>query len=399
MRKITGQGIVTIAGLLMSAMAVVALAQGTSAVGPSVKPAAVAKKAGSAPPASATKTKTAGKTAVKTSTANSATDDDSFWVEQLDMDGDGNVEDSSLVWDDEDKVLFAHSEGAFTCKNGATGSGEMLVATFAAGNARSRPPGSGFWVAAVDKGECGAQAAALWGCRFDASGSETACGIVTIDEKNDDVVIVTAQKVEILDGGWINETMVLKASIARLLGAGRPRPGDGPSRAGPRPGWRRWTMSGTSRWFPTSGSRGSTASSTVRGLVEVPVEKSFSDVMSDFDIGFLGHFEGRKNRWGFAFDILFLGLDAPVAESAPVLGALGISADVRQVMTEGLAFYRVANGGQKNNPSHVDVLVGARYFGTSAPAPERRPGDREADPELGRRARRPAFPRAPRARA
>ena len=105
---------------------------------------------------------------------------------------------------------------------------------------------------------------------------------------------------------------------------------------------------------------------TVRGLVEVPVEKSFSDVMSDFDIGFLGHFEGRKNRWGFAFDILFLGLDAPVAESAPVLGALGISADVRQVMTEGLAFYRVANGGQKNNPSHVDVLVGARYFGTSA---------------------------------
>jgi hypothetical protein len=194
MKNFAGQRILTIAGLLVGAVAAVALAQSATAVGPSVKPATVAKKAGTPPPASATKTKAAGKTAVKASTANSDTDDDSFWVEQLDMDGDGNVEDSSLVWDDEDKVLFAHSDGSFTCKNGATGSGELLVATFAAGNARNRPAGSGFWVAAVDKGECGAQAAALWGCRFDASGSETACGIVTIDEKNDDVVIVTAQK-------------------------------------------------------------------------------------------------------------------------------------------------------------------------------------------------------------
>jgi hypothetical protein len=46
----------------------------------------------------------------------------------------------------------------------------------------------------VDKGECGAQAAGLLGCKFDASGAETACGVVTIDEKNDDITIVTASK-------------------------------------------------------------------------------------------------------------------------------------------------------------------------------------------------------------
>jgi hypothetical protein len=105
---------------------------------------------------------------------------------------------------------------------------------------------------------------------------------------------------------------------------------------------------------------------TVRGRVEVPIEKSFSDVISDFDIGLLGHLEGRKRRLGFAFDVLYLNLGAPVAAEAPVLGALGVSADVRLLLTEGLGFYRVANGGRPDNPSHLDLLLGARYVGTSA---------------------------------
>jgi hypothetical protein len=186
-------GVWVLSGILAALGAATAFAQST-AVGPAVKPAAVSKRAAAAPPASATKAKSVGKVAAKASTANSATDDDSFWVEQLDIDGDGNVDDSNLVWDDEDKVLFAYSDGTFTCKNGATGTGELLVATNGAGNPRKRPAGSGFWVAAVDKGECGAQVAGLFGCRFDETGSETACGLVTVDEKNDDIVIVTAQK-------------------------------------------------------------------------------------------------------------------------------------------------------------------------------------------------------------
>ena len=103
---------------------------------------------------------------------------------------------------------------------------------------------------------------------------------------------------------------------------------------------------------------------TVRDRIEVPVEKSFSDVISDFDIGLLGHVEGRKRRLGFAFDVMYLNLGAPVAAAAPVLGA--VSADVRLLVTEGLGFYRVVNGGGTDNPSHLDLLVGARYVGTSA---------------------------------
>jgi hypothetical protein len=192
MRNATKLTTVMTVGLLAGAVTL-GFAQST-ATGPTVKPTAVGKKAGTAPPASATPTKTAGNNKAKVSTANSATDDDSFWVEKLDVDGDGDVEDTNLVWDDEDKVLFAYSVGAFACRNGGTATAELLVATYAAGNARKKPAGSGFWVADLDKGECGAQAAAMWGCKFDASGNETACGVAALDEKNDELVIVTAAK-------------------------------------------------------------------------------------------------------------------------------------------------------------------------------------------------------------
>jgi hypothetical protein len=204
MQSCVKKWIVVMAGLLIGTGAAVGCKQPTEPApvatpsapkpGVAVNPAAVQQKAGAKPPAKATKTKTAGKTAVKLSTANSATDDDSFWIEQMDIDGDGNVEDSNLVWDDEDKILFTYEDGTFTCKNGATGMGEMLIAVNAEGNPRNRPVGSGFWIAALDEGECAAQAAAIWGCRFDAAGNETACGVATIDEANDDIVIVTAQE-------------------------------------------------------------------------------------------------------------------------------------------------------------------------------------------------------------
>jgi hypothetical protein len=187
--------ILMILGLLAALGVVAVLAQGAPpTVGPAVNPASVQKKAGTPPPANATKVKSAGGTAVKASTANAAADDDSFWTEEIDIDGDGNVEATSLIWDDEDKVLFSYSDGTFTCANGGTGTGELLIATYAAGNTGKRPAGSGFWVADLDAGECAAQAEGLWGCRFNPAGKPTACGVVTIDDKADDIVIVTAKK-------------------------------------------------------------------------------------------------------------------------------------------------------------------------------------------------------------
>ena len=176
--------------IVLPSVGALALAQTqSSSAGLQVNPAQVQKKAAAPPPADTTKTSSVGQN-VKMATP---ADSDS-WAEQIDVDGNGTAEQTNLVWDGAYKVLLSSSSGTFTCTDGSTGSGELLVAVNGAGNTRGRPAGSGFWVASMDKGQCGIPAGSIWGCRFNASGTATACGAATIDQKNNDVIIVTAQR-------------------------------------------------------------------------------------------------------------------------------------------------------------------------------------------------------------
>jgi hypothetical protein len=112
-------------------------------------------------------------------------------------------------------------------------------------------------------------------------------------------------------------------------------------------------------WF--SGIKGDVS---VKGLPSVPIEISFSEAMSNFHFGFLGAFEGRKDRWGFALDTFYLDLHVPV--QGTIAGRSDLEATVKDLVTEGDVFYRVASGGRKDNPATLDLLVGARYYDTSA---------------------------------
>jgi hypothetical protein len=176
--------------IVLLACAVLSLAQtqGSSA-GLQVNPAEVQKKAAAPPPTGTTKTSSVGQN-VKMATP---ADSDS-WAEQIDVDGNGTAEQTNLVWDGADKVLLSSSTGTFACSDGSTGTGELLVAVNGQGNKWGRSVGSGFWLASMDKGQCGIPAGSMWGCRFNASGTATACGAATIDQKNNDVIIVTAQR-------------------------------------------------------------------------------------------------------------------------------------------------------------------------------------------------------------
>ena len=147
-------------------------------------------------------------------------------------------------------------------------------------------------------------------------------------------------------------------------------------------------------WF--SGMKGSVS---MRGLPEVPVEKSFSDIWSDLDFGFQGDFEARRDRWGFGTDVVYMNLGASVGEGRPILGELGLEADVRQLVLEGVAFRRVASGGKPENPAYLDVLAGARYFGTSARLRGSRFDSTKSDARLGGRPRGRPLPRPPRVEA
>jgi hypothetical protein len=182
-------GLVAFAGCLFYRAAA---AQSADAIGLSVMPGAVAKRAMMAPSPNSTKTTMAGRNNLQVSIAHSATKHDLEWTEPLDIDGDGEVEEATLVWDTEDKVLYAFSRGTFYCHSAGTVVVDLLVAANGPENRRNRPVGSGFWVADLDKNECGAESAGLWGCKFDGGGEATECGTARIDAKNDDLIILAA---------------------------------------------------------------------------------------------------------------------------------------------------------------------------------------------------------------
>ena len=103
---------------------------------------------------------------------------------------------------------------------------------------------------------------------------------------------------------------------------------------------------------------------SVTGANEVPIKASFSDIMSNFDIGLLGHFEARKNKLGLGFDELYLNLARTSPPPGPILGLVDLGADVRQLVTEGFVFYRPVSGG-RGGAGYLDLLAGLRYNGTS----------------------------------
>jgi len=181
-------GLVTVAGAVFYRAAA---AQPGDLVGVIVMPGAVAKRAMMAPSPNSTKTTRVGRNNLEVSIAHSMTTRDLEWTEPLDIDGDGEVEEATLVWDDADKVLYAFSRGTYRCQNGPTASVDLLVAANAPDNRRNRPVGSGFWVADLGKGECGVESSGLWGCKFDGSGDATECGAARIDAKNNVLVMLT----------------------------------------------------------------------------------------------------------------------------------------------------------------------------------------------------------------
>ena len=154
--------------------------------------AVIAKAKDPSPPASASKKAMTGKDKTAVNTANTEGDDDSFWVESIDINGDGTAVETDLLYDDEDKVVYLYKGGDFKCKGGGMGEGDLLIAVNVAGNSRGQPAGSGWYVVELDEGECKAKAAGMYGCKFDANGNATACGLATINEKNDELVIVEA---------------------------------------------------------------------------------------------------------------------------------------------------------------------------------------------------------------
>jgi hypothetical protein len=85
---------------------------------------------------------------------------------------------TSFLYDQKAGILYAYRNGDFACNN-SNMSGNVLEAVYTQGNPSGQPAGSGWYVAELNAGQCGAKQDGVFGCRFDASGQHTACGIAT----------------------------------------------------------------------------------------------------------------------------------------------------------------------------------------------------------------------------
>jgi hypothetical protein len=115
------------------------------------------------------------------------------WTEQLDVDDDGADETSDFLYDSQRGVLYTYRQDDFACPNGNPASGSILEALYAPGNKAGNPVGSGWYAVSVNAGQCNAQKAGTFGCRFDANGNATSCGAVAINYSTGELVVASTQ--------------------------------------------------------------------------------------------------------------------------------------------------------------------------------------------------------------
>jgi hypothetical protein len=93
---------------------------------------------------------------------------------------------------------------------------------------------------------------------------------------------------------------------------------------------------------------------TIAGSIET--EASFSDILSNLDMVFMGSLEARRDRLGFVGDLVYLDL---AAENETPLALFGdASVDVTATILSGYALYRVTS----DQAAAVDIGAGFRSF-------------------------------------
>jgi hypothetical protein len=117
----------------------------------------------------------------------------SFWTEEVDVDDDGVAETSDFLYDAQNGILYTYREDDFACANGGTANGGILEALYADGNKGGKPVGSGWYAVNLNASQCGAKNAGVYGCKFDADGNPTTCGVATINNQTGDIDVVVAQ--------------------------------------------------------------------------------------------------------------------------------------------------------------------------------------------------------------
>ena len=99
---------------------------------------------------------------------------------------------------------------------------------------------------------------------------------------------------------------------------------------------------------------------------DIPVDASFSQLMSHFTFGAMLHAEARKERYGLGADLFYINLSDALDRERALPALQTLSLGLKQVLAELFGFYRVIEEGSSQNPSSFDLLGGARFYWTQS---------------------------------
>lgn len=179
---------------LTVAASMIATAQQPATPAPKVKPNLIPQgKASNPAPAGNTQMKTQKNTVGKGKLTITTAQPVDFWQEQVGF-SNGSTVTTDFLYDSNVGVVYGYREDDFKCANGKPGFGGILEALYTNENQMKRPAGSGWYAVELDENKCAAKQAGIYGCKFDANGNATECGVATIDGRTGDIAIVAEQQ-------------------------------------------------------------------------------------------------------------------------------------------------------------------------------------------------------------
>ena len=97
------------------------------------------------------------------------------------------------------------------------------------------------------------------------------------------------------------------------------------------------------------------------GRVTADIDMSFSDILDNLDIGFMGYVEHRRGQWSFIGDLAFLRLNDDNSTTVGRNVELDVEAELEQTVIEGFAGYRFLDKVYEGSDLGVDLMFGLRH--------------------------------------
>ncbi len=97
------------------------------------------------------------------------------------------------------------------------------------------------------------------------------------------------------------------------------------------------------------------------GNVTSDLDVSFSDILENLDMGFMGFAEHRRGKWSFIGDAVYMKLSADNTKAVNPILSVTLDAEVKQTIAEGFVGYRVLAQDHGDAQFGIDLLGGARY--------------------------------------